>query len=100
MPSRPTSTGDATKAARKADAVARAIHREIGADRVERAVREVDDAAEREDQRQAERDQQVIVIACAIIFSETYSIQAWFSGGLPCFLVKGDERLGAPDVEV
>ena len=34
--------------------------REVGADRVERAVREVDDAAEREDQRQAERDQQVV----------------------------------------
>ena len=30
----------------------------------------------------------VSVIACAIIFSETYSIQAWFSGGLPFFLVK------------
>ena len=25
-------------------------------------------------------------MACAMIFSETYSIQAWFSGGLPCFL--------------
>jgi hypothetical protein len=27
-------------------------------------------------------------MACAIIFSEMYSIQAWFSGGLPYFLVK------------
>ena len=30
----------------------------------------------------------VSFIACAIILSETYSIQAWFSGGLPCFLMK------------
>src|SRR5262249_43564280 len=34
--------------------------REIGADRVKAAVREIDDAAEREDQRQAECDQKVI----------------------------------------
>src|SRR6476661_6985655 len=33
---------------------------EIGADRIKRAVGEIDDAAEREDQRQAKRDQQVI----------------------------------------
>src|SRR5215467_12752727 len=30
----------------------------------------------------------VSFIACAIILSETYSIHAWFSGGLPCFLMK------------
>src|SRR5712671_4592093 len=30
----------------------------------------------------------VSFIACAIILSEIYSIQAWFSGGLPFFLVK------------
>src|SRR4029077_6834116 len=34
--------------------------RKIGADRVKAAMREVDDAPEREDQRQAKRDQQVI----------------------------------------
>ena len=34
--------------------------REVRTERVERAVREVDQPAEREDQRQAERDQQVI----------------------------------------
>ena len=34
--------------------------REIGADRIEGAMRQIDDAAEREDQRQAERDQEVI----------------------------------------
>src|SRR5215469_5905134 len=27
-------------------------------------------------------------MACAMILSETSSIQAWFSGGLPCFLMK------------
>ena len=43
----------------KADAV-RQDDREIGADGVEAAMREIDDAAEREDQREAERDQQVI----------------------------------------
>jgi hypothetical protein len=30
----------------------------------------------------------VSVMACASILRVTYSIQAWFSGGLPCFLVK------------
>jgi hypothetical protein len=34
--------------------------REIGPDRIERAMRQVDDAAQREDQRQAERDQEVV----------------------------------------
>ena len=34
--------------------------REIGADRVEAAVRQIDDAAEREDQREAERDQEIV----------------------------------------
>ena len=34
--------------------------REVGADRVERAVGEIDDPAEREDQRQPERDEQVV----------------------------------------
>jgi len=29
-----------------------------------------------------------LAMACAIILNETYSIQAWFSGGLPFFLVK------------
>ncbi len=45
--------------ARKPDTV-RQDDREIGADRVEAAVREIDDAAEREDQRQAECDQKII----------------------------------------
>ena len=36
------------------------VKRKEIAERIERAMREVDDAAEREDQRQAERDQQVI----------------------------------------
>src|SRR5262249_56528214 len=45
--------------AREPDAV-RQHDREIGADGVEAAVREIDDAAQREDQRQAERDQKVI----------------------------------------
>src|SRR5262249_7856606 len=45
--------------AREPDAV-RQDDREIGADRVKATVREIDDAAEREDQRQAERDQKVI----------------------------------------
>src|SRR5262249_55464238 len=45
--------------ARKPDTV-RQDDREIGADRVEAAVREIDHAAEREDQRQAECDQKVI----------------------------------------
>ena len=46
-------------ARREADAV-RQDHREIGADGIETAMREIDDAAEREDQRKAERDEQVI----------------------------------------
>ena len=33
---------------------------EVGADGVERTVGQIDDAAEREDQRQAERDQEVV----------------------------------------
>jgi len=45
--------------AREPDAI-RQDDREIGADRVEATVGEIDDAAEREDQRQAERDQKVI----------------------------------------
>src|SRR5262249_21109947 len=45
--------------ARETDAI-RQDDREIGADRVKATVREIDDAAEREDQRQAERDQKVI----------------------------------------
>ena len=43
----------------EADAV-RQDHRQIGADGIETAMREIDDAAEREDQRKAERDEQVI----------------------------------------
>ena len=43
----------------KADA-RRQDDREIGADGVEPAMREIDDAAEREDQREAERDQQIV----------------------------------------
>ena len=35
----------------------------------------------------------VSFMACAIILSETYSIQAWFSGGLPCFLMKSATKL-------
>src|SRR5262249_31708693 len=35
-------------------------HGEVGADGIEAAMREIDYAAEREDQRQTERDQQVI----------------------------------------
>ena len=59
MPSSPTSTGDGEEGAGKAD-MRRQHHGEIGADRVEAAMGQVDDAAEREDQRQAERDQKVI----------------------------------------
>src|SRR5262249_52421827 len=47
------------KRAGETDAV-RQDHREISADGVEAAMREIDDAAERKDQRQPERDQQVI----------------------------------------
>ena len=35
----------------------------------------------------------VSFIACAIILSATYSIQAWFSGGLPYFLVKAATKV-------
>ena len=55
MPKQPTTTGEATSA-RKADAV-RQDHRQIGANGIETAMREIDDAAEREDQRKAERDE-------------------------------------------
>ena len=42
----------------------------------------------------------VSLMACAIILSEMYSIQAWFSGGLPYFLVKAvDEGLRRRHVE-
>ena len=45
---------------RAAEADIRGQHdREIGSDGVERAVRQIDDAAERKDQRQPERDQKV-----------------------------------------
>src|SRR6202022_3443699 len=40
--------------------IGRQHKREIGADRIERAMREIDDAAEREDQRQAKRDQEIV----------------------------------------
>ena len=59
MPKQPTTTGEATKRADEADAI-RQDHRQIGADGIEAAMREIDDAAEREDQREAERDEQVI----------------------------------------
>ena len=36
------------------------LDRNVGAERIERAMRQVDDAADAEDQRQAERDQQII----------------------------------------
>ena len=58
-PSSATATGAATNDAAEAE-IGRQHQREIGADRVERAMREIDDAAEREDQRQAERDQQIV----------------------------------------
>jgi len=42
----------------------------------------------------------VSFIACAIILSATYSIQAWFSGGLPFFLVEIlNEGLGGRNLE-
>src|ERR1041385_7329849 len=47
------------EAAGKADALGKQ-ESQIGADRVERAMRQIDDAAEREDQRQAKRDQQLV----------------------------------------
>ncbi len=59
MPISATSRGEATIAPPKPIWGASRIV-EIGADRIEGAVGEVDDAAEREDQRQAERDQEVI----------------------------------------
>jgi hypothetical protein len=40
--------------------VIRQHHGEVRAERVERAMREIDEAAQREDERQPERDQQVI----------------------------------------
>ena len=58
MPRSPTSTGEATSAPPK-PIYAGQHDREVGADGVEGAVRQIDDAAEREDQRQPERDQQV-----------------------------------------
>ena len=36
------------------------LHGQVRAERIERTVREIDEAAERKDQRQAERDQQVV----------------------------------------
>ena len=59
MPISATATGETTSEPPK-PICGRQHDREVGADRVERAMREIDDAAEREDQRQAERDQQVI----------------------------------------
>src|SRR5262249_47794125 len=41
-------------------AAARHYDREVGADGIEAAMREIDDASEREDQRKAERNEQVI----------------------------------------
>ena len=53
--------GDRREHDRRAEAeIFRDLDRGIGAERVERAVREIDDAADAEDQRQAERDQQVV----------------------------------------
>ena len=60
MPSTPTSDRRDDERAGKADAIGARIDREIGADGVEPAMREIDDAAEREDQREAERDQQIV----------------------------------------
>src|SRR5918994_1375642 len=57
MPSMPTSTGEAIKAPAKAR---REQHGKIGADGIEPTMGEVHDAAEREDQRQPERDEEVI----------------------------------------
>ena len=54
-----TSTGAATNAPPKPMWSA-SSDGEIGADGIERAMRQIDDAAEREDQRQAERDQQIV----------------------------------------
>jgi len=36
------------------------LHGQVRAERIKRTVREIDEAAERKDQRQAERDQQVV----------------------------------------
>ena len=36
------------------------LHGQVRAERIERAVREIDEAAQRKDERQAERDQQII----------------------------------------
>ena len=55
----PTSTGEATIAPPKPISGASTIV-EVGADRIEGAMGQVDDAAQREDQRQPERDQQVV----------------------------------------
>ena len=55
----PTATG-AMKTARREPEPLPDGDREVRADGVERAVGEVDDAAQREDERQPERDQQVV----------------------------------------
>jgi len=37
-------------------------------------------------------------MACAIILSDTYSIHAWFSGGLPCFALNAATKAFDPGV--
>ena len=53
--------GDRRQHHRRTEAeIFRDLDGDVGAERIERAVREIDDAADAEDQRQAERDQEVI----------------------------------------
>ncbi len=53
--------GDRRQHDRRAEAeISGDLDGRIGAERIERAMREIDDAADAEDQRQAERDQQII----------------------------------------